>query len=52
MLLFQGTNLDILKESIAAQAELLEIKADPTGPVEAVVIESRTDQGRGWVLYK
>jgi len=42
-----GTNLDILIEAIALQAELMELKGDPTGLVEAVVIECSTDQQRG-----
>lgn len=40
-------NLEQLTEALALQAELLEIGADPTGPVEAVVIESKLDQARG-----
>ncbi|KAL3216167.1 hypothetical protein MRX96_006378 [Rhipicephalus microplus] len=43
----KGTNLDKLTETILTQAELMEIKADPKGPVEGVVIESMTDQHRG-----
>ena len=45
--IIQGTNLDQLLEAIVTQAELMEIKADPVGMVEAVVIESKTDPGRG-----
>jgi translation initiation factor IF-2 len=43
----QGTNLDALQEAILALAEVLECKADFDGPVEATVIESKTDVGRG-----
>uniref|UniRef100_A0A224ZA04 Translation initiation factor IF-2 n=1 Tax=Rhipicephalus zambeziensis TaxID=60191 RepID=A0A224ZA04_9ACAR len=43
----KGTNLDKLTETILTQAELMEIKADPKGPIEGVVIESMTDQHRG-----
>ncbi|KAL0124558.1 hypothetical protein PUN28_006419 [Cardiocondyla obscurior] len=42
-----GTNLDILTEAVALQAELVGLKGDPTGLVEAVVIESTTDCYRG-----
>lgn len=42
-----GTNLDILTEAIALQAELVGLKGDPTGLVEAVVIECSTDFQRG-----
>ncbi|XP_012540296.1 translation initiation factor IF-2, mitochondrial isoform X2 [Monomorium pharaonis] len=43
----QGTNLNILIEAIALQAELVGLKGDPTGLVEAVVIECSTDRHRG-----
>lgn len=43
----KGTNLDALQEAIVALAEVLDVKADPEGLVEAVVIESKTDPGRG-----
>lgn len=42
-----GTNLNILIETIALQAELVGLKGDPTGLVEAVVIECFTDRQRG-----
>ncbi|XP_011630963.1 translation initiation factor IF-2, mitochondrial isoform X2 [Pogonomyrmex barbatus] len=42
-----GTNLDTLIESIALQAELMGLKGDPMGLVEAVVIECLTDRRRG-----
>lgn len=41
------TNLEHLTEALVLQAEMLEIGADPTGPVEATVIESRLDPNRG-----
>ncbi|XP_072389075.1 translation initiation factor IF-2, mitochondrial [Diabrotica undecimpunctata] len=40
-------NLEQLTEALVLQAELLEIGADPTGPVEAVVVESKLHQHRG-----
>lgn len=43
------TNLDQLVETVATQAELMDIGADPTGLAEAVVIESKVDQHRGSV---
>lgn len=45
----QGDNLLALAEATVALAEVLELKAAPSGAVEGVVIESRTDRGKGWV---
>lgn len=42
-----GTNLDLLAESITAQATIMELKSEYTGLVEGVVIESKTDARRG-----
>jgi translation initiation factor IF-2 len=41
------TNLDKLLAAIAAQAELLELKANPDRPAEGAVVEARLDKGRG-----
>ncbi|XP_059478002.1 translation initiation factor IF-2, mitochondrial [Neocloeon triangulifer] len=43
----KGTNLKTLVEAIALQAEIMDLKAEPVGYVEGIVIESRTDPGRG-----
>ncbi|XP_060537272.1 translation initiation factor IF-2, mitochondrial isoform X2 [Cylas formicarius] len=40
-------NLDKLTEALILQAELLEVGGDPTGPVEAVVVESIVHHQRG-----
>jgi translation initiation factor IF-2 len=42
-----GQGVDKLLETLAVMAELQELKADPTAPVEAVVIESTKDVRRG-----
>ncbi|XP_065565692.1 translation initiation factor IF-2, mitochondrial-like isoform X3 [Artemia franciscana] len=39
--------LEALVESIVLQAELLEVSADPKGPVEGVVVECQADLNRG-----
>ena len=43
----KGTNLDKLLESIALQAELLDLAAAADGRAEGTVIEARLDRGRG-----
>lgn len=43
----KGLNLDELTETISAQATLMDVRADPTGLVEGIVVESRTDSHRG-----
>lgn len=43
----EGTNLPELAEAISAQATLMGLKSDFTGPVEGVVVESSTDSHRG-----
>lgn len=45
----KGTGVDKLLETLAVMADLLELKADPTAPLEAVVIESSMDKARGSV---
>jgi len=41
------TNIDKLLEMIALQAEILDLKANPTRPAEGTVIEAKLDRGRG-----
>ncbi len=43
----KGTGLDKLKEAIALQAEILELKANPNREAEGVVVEAKLDKGRG-----
>jgi translation initiation factor IF-2 len=45
----KGTNVEKLLEMILLQAEVLELKADPTKHARGVVVESRVEQGRGIV---
>ncbi|MEM8698833.1 MAG: translation initiation factor IF-2 [Pseudomonadota bacterium] len=42
-----GQGLDTLVENIALQAELLELKANPSRAAEGAVIEAKLDVGRG-----
>ena len=44
-----GEGIDTLLESVAAQAELMELTADDQGRAEGVVIESKVERGRGSV---
>lgn len=44
-----GKNVDKLLETIALMAELMELKADPQAPLNAIVIESSKDSKRGVV---
>ncbi|MEQ1890658.1 MAG: translation initiation factor IF-2, partial [Alphaproteobacteria bacterium] len=43
----KGTNLDKLLEAIVLQAELLDLKANPSRSAHGVIIEARLDKGRG-----
>ncbi|WND01354.1 translation initiation factor IF-2 [Temperatibacter marinus] len=44
-----GLGLDNLKEQILLQAELLELKANPSRAANGVVVEAKLDKGRGSV---
>jgi translation initiation factor IF-2 len=41
------TNIDRLLEMLGLQAEILDLKANPTRPAEGTVIEAKLDRGRG-----
>ena len=43
----KGTGLDELEETLATLAELVELRAEHTGPAEGRVLESHIDRGRG-----
>jgi len=42
-----GEGLDLLQDTLATLAELAELRAEPDGPVEGYVIESKVEKGRG-----
>ncbi|MFC1584736.1 translation initiation factor IF-2 [Fibrobacterota bacterium] len=44
-----GNNVDKLLETLAAEAEVLELKADPLRNARGTVVESRLDRGKGAV---
>ena len=44
-----GDNMSALEDAIILQAEMLELKADPSGVAKGNVIESRLETGRGVV---
>lgn len=44
-----GEGIDELLDAVLLQADLLELKAVPTGAAKGIVIESRVDKGRGVV---
>lgn len=43
----KGDGLEELAEAVVALAEVLELKAEQDGPMEGLVLESRTDRGQG-----
>lgn len=44
-----GTNVSDLLETVALEAEMLDLKAKPTGVARGIVVESRLDKGIGAV---
>ncbi len=44
-----GTNIDALLEKVLLEAELLELKANPSRKGSGTVIESSLDKGRGYI---
>ena len=45
----QGLNVDLLLEKILLEAELLELKANPSREANGTIIEATLDKGRGYV---
>jgi translation initiation factor IF-2 len=43
----KNTNIDKLLEMIGLQAEILDLKSNPSRPAEGTVIEAKLDRGRG-----
>lgn len=48
--ILKGTNLGELLESITTLAELHDLKAKRECPVDGVVLESRSDKGKGYIF--
>ncbi|HAZ29788.1 TPA: translation initiation factor IF-2 [candidate division WWE3 bacterium] len=44
-----GSNIDKLLESIVTLADLMELKAEPNGEIEALIIEAKVDSKKGAV---
>ncbi|KAJ3057464.1 hypothetical protein HK097_006392 [Rhizophlyctis rosea] len=44
-----GKGLDELEETIVTMAEVMDLRGDPEGPVEGVVVEAKLVRGRGHV---
>jgi len=42
-----GTNIDELLETVALEAEVLDLKANPSGKARGIVVESKLDKGVG-----
>ncbi|MBT5270084.1 MAG: translation initiation factor IF-2, partial [Candidatus Marinimicrobia bacterium] len=42
-----GTNIDDLLETVALEAEVLDLKANPSGKARGIVVESKLDKGVG-----
>lgn len=40
-------NLENLLEAVILQAELMQLRADPTGPAEGIVLEAKVESGTG-----
>jgi translation initiation factor IF-2 len=45
----EGTNIDVLLESILLQAELMELQANPNRSAVGIVVEARVEKARGVV---
>lgn len=43
----QGVGLEALEEALLVQAEVCQVRGDPKGSVQGVVIETRVDKGLG-----
>ena len=45
-----GMGIDALLENLVAQAEIMELKANPNRPAKGTVVEARMDKGRGPIM--